>query len=65
MPAGPGGLEAEASIVTICIRRELENMDVDQAIEAMSSHMNAVIDQITHIESPKVKKEDDSEQNTL
>ncbi|XP_023532407.1 homeobox-leucine zipper protein PROTODERMAL FACTOR 2-like [Cucurbita pepo subsp. pepo] len=58
MPAGPGGLQSNASLVTICIRRELENMKVDRVIEEMSGYMNAVVDQITHIQSPNVVEDD-------
>lgn len=64
MPAGPGGLQSETSIVTIYIRRELKNMEVDQAIEAMSCHMNAVIDHISNIRSPSIIDEDIEQNNT-
>lgn len=52
MPAGPGGLQSKASFVTIYIRRELKNMKVEQVIEAMSCHVNAVIDRISNIQFP-------------
>ncbi|XP_038888128.1 homeobox-leucine zipper protein PROTODERMAL FACTOR 2-like [Benincasa hispida] len=63
MPAGPGGLQSEASFVTIYLRRELKNMEVDRVIEAMSWHMNAVIDRISNTRLPYIIDED-IEQNT-
>lgn len=64
MPAGPGGLQSEASFVTILIRRELENMEDDQAIEAMSKQMNDVIDQIIQLQTPSVADDEDPVQDS-
>ncbi|GLT72822.1 hypothetical protein SLA2020_447220 [Shorea laevis] len=47
MPDGSGGLQSDASLVTIAMQQELDALEAGSAIEAMSNIIRAIIEEIT------------------